>query len=375
MAAQAPLASAASKTSQRAKGRTAAQDSRLRRSSYARGVSPSKTEFVLSPVARVRGGRAEPTDDGWDAETCVLELDDRFDPSSLAGLDEFSHLEVVYVFDRVAEATSETRARHPRERADWPLVGIFAQRGKSRPNRLGVSRCRLLRVDGTKLHVAGLDAIDGTPVVDIKPYMREFGPRGSVAQPTWATELMSGYYQPPGAAARDVTGASGVTAAFARDMALYSRWQNRGLYELCEKLGDDARRLDRGMFFGSIHNTLNHMLVLDRALLVIVRDGTWVPIDHRAVPYADFAELRAERALFDDGLVALAGDRGDAWFGANLTFFSQRLGRERTLPRALLFAQMINHATHHRSQVTSELFKLGVDYGVTDMPFNPDLPY
>jgi tRNA-Thr(GGU) m(6)t(6)A37 methyltransferase TsaA len=340
-------------------------------------VSTSKAgaEFVISSVARVRGGRADPTDDGWDAETCVLELDERFDPSSLAGLDAFSHIEVVYVFDRVDGSAIETRARHPRERTDWPLVGIFAQRGKSRPNRLGVSRCRLLRVEGRKVHVSGLDAIDGTPVVDIKPYMREFGPRGAVSQPAWATELMAGYYDAAGAAPRDATGSSGVTAVFARDMALYNRWQNRVLYDLCEKLGDEARRLDRGMFFGSIHATLNHMLVVERVLLGIVRDGTWAPLDHRAVPYADFAELRAERARFDDGLLALAGEHEDAWFGATLTFFSQRLGRERSLPRALVLAQLFNHATHHRSQVTSELHKLGVDYGVTDMPFNPELPY
>jgi tRNA-Thr(GGU) m(6)t(6)A37 methyltransferase TsaA len=338
-------------------------------------VSSSKAEFILSPVARVRGGRTDLSDDAWDAESCVLELDARFDASSLACLDAFSHLEVVYVFDRVAESSVETRARHPRERADWPLVGIFAQRGKSRPNRLGVSRCRLLRVDGTKIHVSGLDAVDGTPVLDIKPYMREFGPRGSVVQPGWATELMAGYYEPTAAPTNDAAGASGITAAFARDLALHNRWQNRALYELCGKVGDDARRLDRGMFFGSIHDTLNHMLVVERVLLGIVRDGTWSPLDHRAVPFADFGELRAERTRFDDGLVALAGQHDDAWFGATLTFFSQRLGRERTLPRALLVAQMFNHATHHRSQVTSELHKLGLDYGVTDMPFNPDLPY
>jgi tRNA-Thr(GGU) m(6)t(6)A37 methyltransferase TsaA len=150
--------------------------------------------FALVPVAHVRGGRISPTDDGWDDERCVLELDARFGPDSLAGLEAFSHLEVVFVFDRVDEAKIETGARHPRERADWPLVGIFAQRGRTRPNRLGVSRCRLLRVEGTRVHVQGLDAIDGTPVVDIKPYLREFGPRGEVVQPPWATELMAGYY-------------------------------------------------------------------------------------------------------------------------------------------------------------------------------------
>ena len=73
-------------------------------------------------------------------------------------------------------------------------IGIFAQRGKGRPNRIGISTCRLLGVDGTRVRVSGLDAIDGTPVLDIKPYMREFGPRGEVRQPHWADEIMGGYF-------------------------------------------------------------------------------------------------------------------------------------------------------------------------------------
>jgi tRNA (Thr-GGU) A37 N-methylase len=88
----------------------------------------------------------------------------------------------------------QTAARHPRGNTEWPKVGIFAQRAKMRPNRIGVTTCRLLEVDGLTLRVQGLDAIDGTPVVDLKPYMREFGPRGDVRQPQWSTELMAGYW-------------------------------------------------------------------------------------------------------------------------------------------------------------------------------------
>jgi len=79
-------------------------------------------------------------------------------------------------------------------REDWPLVGIFAQRGKNRPNRIGLTTCAILKVEGTRLHVRGLDAIDGTPVLDIKPVMREFLPRGEVRQPEWASELMAEYW-------------------------------------------------------------------------------------------------------------------------------------------------------------------------------------
>jgi tRNA-Thr(GGU) m(6)t(6)A37 methyltransferase TsaA len=151
--------------------------------------------FELTAIGHVVGGRTEPDDDEWAQVRAVIHLDgERYGPQALAGLDAFSHLEVVYVFDRADPAATETGSRHPRGRADWPTVGIFAQRGKDRPNHLGVSRADLLGVDGLDIHVQGLDAIDGTPVVDIKPWMNEFGPRGPVSQPAWATELMERYY-------------------------------------------------------------------------------------------------------------------------------------------------------------------------------------
>ena len=127
---------------------------------------------MYTPVGQVRGGRIQPVDDSWDAEEAVIELDSRFEPQALAGLNGFSHIEVIFHFDRVPETEINTAARHPRDRADWPLVGIFAQRGKGRPNRIGVSVCRLLSVDGLELKVRGLDTIDGTPVLDIKPVMK-----------------------------------------------------------------------------------------------------------------------------------------------------------------------------------------------------------
>ena len=159
------------------------------------GDEPASAEVVSVPVGRVVGGRTEVRDDHWDTETAIIRLDaSRYGPEAVAGLDAFSHLEIVYHFDRVPTDKIQTGARHPRNNTDWPLVGIFAQRGKNRPNRLGVSRCRLVKTDGLDLHVQGLDAIDGTPVLDIKPYMAEFGPRGETTQPEWATAIMRDYY-------------------------------------------------------------------------------------------------------------------------------------------------------------------------------------
>jgi tRNA (Thr-GGU) A37 N-methylase len=100
----------------------------------------------------------------------------------------------VFLFDRVHHKDIASGARHPRGRVDWPAVGILAQRAKSRPNRIGVTVCELLGVDGLTLEVKGLDAIDGTPVLDVKPYMVAFGPRGVVRQPAWVEELMRDYW-------------------------------------------------------------------------------------------------------------------------------------------------------------------------------------
>lgn len=148
------------------------------------------------PVGHVRGGRAVVEDDGWDAETCRIELDGGvLEPEATLGLDAFSHVEVVYVFDRVDPAAVCTGARHPRGREDWPLVGILGQRAKDRPNRIGVTSCALLAVGPGWLEVRGLDAVDGTPVLDVKPHLSGFDPRGEVREPAWAVELMNGYWE------------------------------------------------------------------------------------------------------------------------------------------------------------------------------------
>lgn len=153
------------------------------------------TGITVRPIGHVRGGRTAAVDDGWDRETASIELDAlRFTADALLGLDAFSHIEVLFHFDRVPESDVIPGSRHPRGNPAWPRIGIFAQRGKDRPNRLGITVCRLLGVEGTVLKVNGLDAIDGTPVLDIKPYMKGFAPRDAVREPSWAAELMREYW-------------------------------------------------------------------------------------------------------------------------------------------------------------------------------------
>ena len=151
--------------------------------------------LTMTPIGTVRGGRREATKDGWGGNRCRLALDPaRFGPEALMGLEAHSHVEVLFFFHVDANEPAETGARHPRGRADWPRVGIFAQHGRMRPNRIGASVCRLLAVDGLALELEGLDAVDGTPVLDIKPVWREYLPREAVRQPDWAGELMARYW-------------------------------------------------------------------------------------------------------------------------------------------------------------------------------------
>ena len=151
--------------------------------------------FEIEPVALVRSPRKDLGDDFWGAADVEIALSDAFGAEALFGLADFSHVEILFLMDGVDPAKVEKGARHPRERADWPLVGIFAQRGKARPNRIGLSRATILGVEGRVLRVRGLDAIDGTPVLDIKPWMKEFAPIGATRQPEWSSELMRDYYK------------------------------------------------------------------------------------------------------------------------------------------------------------------------------------
>jgi tRNA (Thr-GGU) A37 N-methylase len=123
----------------------------------------SETEFTVRPIAFVRSPRTDVADDFWGDIESVIELCPHVPHESLDGLDEFSHIEIIFVFDRVALDEVEMGSRHPRNNPAWPKAGIFAHRAKRRPNRLGSTIVRLLGRDGPRLRVLALDAVDGTP--------------------------------------------------------------------------------------------------------------------------------------------------------------------------------------------------------------------
>lgn len=151
--------------------------------------------ITLTPIAFVHSPRTGADDDYWGGLASRVVLTDECDPDALAGIEEFSHVEILFHFDRVPADAVVTGARHPRNNTAWPKVGIFAQRAKNRPNRIGSTIAPVLRREGRTLVVSELDAIDGTPVIDIKPVMQEFLPREPVRQPTWSRDLMANYWK------------------------------------------------------------------------------------------------------------------------------------------------------------------------------------
>ena len=151
-------------------------------------------QYSIKPIAYVNNNRKDIEDDSWGSILSTIELAENMLESSLKGINEFSHLEIIFYFNKVSDENIQYEARHPRNNKNYPEVGIFAQRGKNRPNKLGVTIVELLEVKQRTLFVKGLDAIDGTPIIDIKPVMKEFLPKDKVRQPNWSISLMENYW-------------------------------------------------------------------------------------------------------------------------------------------------------------------------------------
>ncbi|MFE2595790.1 SAM-dependent methyltransferase [Streptomyces sp. NPDC059396] len=147
----------------------------------------------IKPIATVVGGRTEPIDDHWTG-TAIIRLNPDFPVEVVQGLEEFSHLLVVWHFHKASPEDVALHARSPRNNPEWPSTGTFVHRNHRRPNQLAQSFPRLLKVDGLDLHVTDLDAIDGSPVFDLAPYFREMGPRGEVREPGWPGEMLADYW-------------------------------------------------------------------------------------------------------------------------------------------------------------------------------------
>ncbi|MDP2124410.1 MAG: DinB family protein [Parvibaculum sp.] len=151
------------------------------------------------------------------------------------------------------------------------------------------------------------------------------------------------------------------------ELARYNQWQNEKLYEIVAGLAPEEIARPRGMFFGDILATLDHMLMVETHLLAYIDAGAMpASFDPGRRIETEFENLRAARIGMDARLRMKCEEAEPQWFDEVIVMPSGR-----ALPRGFWWAQLFNHATHHRSQVTSELTHMGLDYGSTDMPYNP----
>jgi uncharacterized damage-inducible protein DinB len=165
-----------------------------------------------------------------------------------------------------------------------------------------------------------------------------------------------------------------ISMSYARAMAAYNRWMNDKLYDCAARLSDEARKRDVGAFFKSIHGTLNHLLLTDRIWL---GRFTYKPFAAKSLDqelYADFAELRAERAVTDGAITAWVGALTEQDLAGELAYTTMTNLQPRRDPFWFALTHFFNHQTHHRGQVTTLLFQRGVDPGVTDFLRLPQRP-
>jgi tRNA-Thr(GGU) m(6)t(6)A37 methyltransferase TsaA len=145
-------------------------------------------EPVFKPIGVVRNEIKEPRRDGWEKVTSEIVVDESL-AEGLDGLEEYSHILVVFWMHKVPPVRQPVCKIHPQGRADLPLIGLFATRTPHRPNPVGVSAPRLVERRGNVLSVIGLDAIDGTPVLDIKPYLPHLDAPADYRGPDWVSKF------------------------------------------------------------------------------------------------------------------------------------------------------------------------------------------
>ena len=149
-------------------------------------------EIMIKPIGYVRNEVHEKKDISWGSDISFIELDEAYH-TGLKGLEEFSHAIVLYYLDQAQYVKEKHLQRRPQNREDMPKVGIFSQRAKDRPNHIGMTSVEIVSVSDRTLTVKGLDAVNGTPVLDIKPYYPVYDRKEAVV-PEWVDRLMEHYF-------------------------------------------------------------------------------------------------------------------------------------------------------------------------------------
>jgi tRNA-Thr(GGU) m(6)t(6)A37 methyltransferase TsaA len=143
------------------------------------------TSIAIEPIGRIENDVRDIRFGDWKNLVSRLVIHEEY-VDGLDGIEEFSHL---FVISRLHLPGELLLKRHPRDRQDLPVVGIFATRSQIRPSRLGLHLVRLLERKESELLVKGLDAINGTPLIDIKPYIPLLDAATDAATPEWVDKL------------------------------------------------------------------------------------------------------------------------------------------------------------------------------------------
>lgn len=149
-------------------------------------------EIAMHPIGFVKNEVEEKKDVAWGSNVSVIELQENY-YGGLEGLEDFSHVIILYYLDKAEYLKEKHLKRRPQNRDDMPLRGIFSQRGKDRPNKIGMTSVEIVSVTEKNLTVKGLDAIDGTAVLDIKPYYPVYDKKDA-SVPEWVNRLMEHYF-------------------------------------------------------------------------------------------------------------------------------------------------------------------------------------
>jgi tRNA-Thr(GGU) m(6)t(6)A37 methyltransferase TsaA len=153
-----------------------------------------KATFTITSIGAVKCAVTEMSQGGWSKIESEIHIHPEL-TSGLQGLEGYSHILVTFFLDRAQGFDpAKQLMRKPRGREDMQAVGVFAQRTKYRPNPIGITAVQLLGITGNVVKVRGLDALDGTPVLDIKPYMPPFDRMENVKMPEWVGLFMDGYF-------------------------------------------------------------------------------------------------------------------------------------------------------------------------------------
>jgi len=150
--------------------------------------------ITLRAIAHAENIRPDMIDDDWGNIISEIILVDDIPDEALIGIEAFSHLDIIFYMQQVKDEKAIPQYRHPRNNTSLPKLGTYAQRNKNRPNKLGLTTVELIEKRGRSLIVKNLDALDGTPILDIKPVMQQFEPQGVIQQPDWTHEIMKNYW-------------------------------------------------------------------------------------------------------------------------------------------------------------------------------------